>query len=70
MIECRDRLYAVAFRECGNVADADDLVSRTLAKAIQKLDATTEIENLFGWLKKMMLNLRVDDQRKAVVRGT
>ena len=70
MIECRERLYAVAVRECGNVADADDLVSRTLAKAIQKLSGETEVENLFGWLKTMMLNLRTDDLRKTVVRGT
>ena len=40
VIECRERLYAVAFRECGNVADADDLVSRALAKAILKLTCT------------------------------
>ena len=70
MLECRDRLYSVAFRECGNVADAEDLVSRTFAKAIQKLDCGMEVANLYGWLKTMMLNLRADDQRKAVVRGT
>lgn len=70
VIECRERLYAVAFRECGNVADADDLVSRALAKAILKLNGDTEVENLFGWLKTLMLNLRADDMRKAVVRGT
>ena len=70
MIECRERLYAVAVRECGNATDADDLVSRTLAKAIQKLNGETEVENLFGWLKTMMLNLRTDDLRKTVVRGT
>ena len=70
VVECRDRLYSVAFRECGNVAEADDLVSRTLAKAIQKLNGEAEVENLFGWLKTMLLNLRADDMRKAVVRGT
>ena len=70
IIECRDRLHSIALRECGNEADAEDLVSRALAKGIQKLDENAEVENVFGWLKTLMLNLRADDMRHAVVRGT
>ena len=70
IVECRERLYSIAYRECGNAADAEDLVSQTIAKAIQKLDGNTEVENLFAWLRAMMLNLRKDEMRRAVVRGT
>ena len=45
-------------------------MSRTIAKAIQKLDGEVEVENFFAWLKTMMLNLRTDEMRRAVVRGT
>lgn len=48
IIECRDRLYSVAYRECGNAADAEDLVSRTIAKAIPKLDGEVEVVNIIA----------------------
>ena len=70
IVECRDRLFSVAYRECANTADAEDLVSRTMIKALQKLDGEVEVENFFAWLKTMMLNLRKDDLRRAMIRGT
>ena len=70
MTEYRARLYADALRLCDNAADAEDLVERTFAKAIGKIDLYKEDHNLYGWMKTIMGNLRRDDLDHPVARGT
>ena len=68
--EYRGRLFSEAIRLCGDLTTAEDLVSRTFAKAIDNIDSYKEDVNLFGWLKTILTNLYRNDQRRAVNRNT
>ena len=68
--EYRDRLFAEAVRLCADVSAAEDLVSRTLDKAIRNLESHRKESSVFGWMKSIMQNLHRNDNRSPVVRGT
>ena len=59
-----ERLYATAFRMCGNETDAEDLVSRTLARAIEKAAGFAGSSSLFTWMCAIMANFFRKSLRK------
>ena len=50
------RLYAMAMRLCRNEADAEDLVSRTLARVIQNIGSFKGGSDFFTWQCAIMAN--------------
>ena len=61
---------AEATRLCGDAATAEDLVMRTFFKAIKNIDQHKADESLIAWMKAILRNLYLNDQRKPVARGT
>jgi len=60
------RLYAVAMRLCRNEADAEDLVSRTLARVIQNVGSFKGNSEFFTWQCAIMANFfKMDLRRKG-----
>jgi len=59
-----NRLYKVAYRLCGNVETAEDLVSRTLTKAYFATANYTSESACFAWLCKILHNLYYSDLRR------
>ena len=70
MTEYRARLFVDAVRLCEDNAAAEDLVSRTFSKAIFNLDSYKEDDNLYGWMKTIMVNIHRNDLARPVARGT
>lgn len=66
----RDTLFAEAKRLGCNDADADDLVMRTLDRALRKIDDCSGEANLAAWMKAILRNLHLNDLRSPVRRGT
>ena len=66
----RDTLFAEAKRLGCNDADADDLVMRTLDRALRKIDDCSGEANLVAWMKAILRNLHLNDLRNPVSRGT
>lgn len=66
----RDTLFAEAKRLGCNDADADDLVMRTLDRALRKIDDCSGEANLSAWMKAILRNLHLNDLRSPVRRGT
>ena len=62
--EYGDRLYDVAFRLCQNDADAQELVSRTLARAIERIDLFGGRSTFYTWLYSILANFWRMDLRK------
>ena len=63
--EYSDRLYAAASLLCRNNCDAEDLVFRTLARAVDKIRQFKPSGDFFSWLYKILLNFhRMDARRK------
>lgn len=60
-----DRLYGAAMRMTRNVADAEDLVQETYAKAFAAQDAFQPGTNLKAWLYRIMTNAYINNYRKA-----
>ena len=54
--QCRDRLYAVAWRLCGNAADAEDLVYRTILRGVERIGSYRGESSLFAWLDAILVN--------------
>jgi len=59
-----DRLYRLAYRLTGAVADAEDLVQEVLCKAYERNDELTSIADLGPWLGRVLYNRFIDDTRK------
>jgi len=60
------RLYAVAMRLCRNEADAEDLVSRTLARVVQSAGSFKGESEFFSWQCSIMANFfKMDLRRKG-----
>ncbi len=60
------RLYAAAMRLCRNEADAEDLVSRTLARVIQNAGSFKGDSEFFTWQCAIMVNFfKMDRRRKG-----
>lgn len=62
--EYRQRLYLTAYRLCGNATDAEDLVFRTLSRAIERIDRFDDKGSFFHWLNSILLNFRLMDVRR------
>ena len=58
------RLYATAYRLCLNDADAEDLTSRTFARAVEGIADFAGKSSLFTWLCAIMMNFRRMDMRR------
>lgn len=61
--EYGDRLFNVGCRLCFNEKDAEDLVFRTLARAIEKIATFKGKSSFFSWVYQIMVNLRRMDVR-------
>ncbi len=59
-----DRLYRLAFRLCGNRADAEDLFQDVLVKAFDKADTVAGLDDAGTWLCRVMYNRFVDGARQ------
>lgn len=60
------RLYAAAMRLCHNETDAEDLVSRTLARVVQSIGSFKGESGFFTWQCSIMANFfKMDLRRKA-----
>ncbi len=57
------RLYGTAIRLTRNAADAEDLVSESIAKAWAKLDELREPDKFDGWLLRVLANTYVSNWR-------
>ena len=63
--EYGDRLYAAATLLCHNNEDAEELVFRTLARAVDKIRQFKPSGDFFSWLYKILLNFyRMDGRKK------
>ena len=62
--EYGDRLYAAATLLCRNNADAEELVFRTLARAVDKIRQYSPSGDFFSWLYKILLNFHRMEGRK------
>ncbi len=63
-----DRLYRLAFRLCGNRADAEDLFQDVLIKAFDKMDTVAGLDDPGTWLGRVMYNRFVDTARQRARR--
>ena len=59
-----DRLYRLAYRLCGNRADAEDLFQDVLIKAFDRIDTVAGLDNPATWLSRVMYNRFVDTARQ------
>ena len=59
-----DRLYRLAWRLCGQRAEAEDLFQELLIKAYGKLDDLVRIDEPGSWLCRVMYNLFIDERRR------
>lgn len=63
--EYGDRLYAAATLLCRNNDDAEELVFRTLARAVDKIRQFKPSGDFFSWLYKILLNFyRMEGRKK------
>ncbi len=58
-----DRLYKLAFRLCSDAALSEDLVIRTLARAVKAQGDFPSEESYFSFLCTILVNLHRDDLR-------
>jgi len=63
-----DRLYRLAWRLCGQKAEAEDLFQELLIKAFEKLDDLLLIDEPGSWLSRVMYNLFIDERRRFARR--
>lgn len=60
-----DKLYRLAFRLTGVVADAEDLVQDVLVKLYGRRAELSSIEDLSPWLGRVLYNQFVDSRRRS-----
>jgi RNA polymerase sigma-70 factor (ECF subfamily) len=63
--EQRTRLFGVAYRMLGSVADAEDIVQETFLRWQEVVDAGTEIESPSAYLTTMVSRRCLDELRSA-----
>ena len=54
--ECGARLYATAYRICGNEKDAEDLVQRTLVRTVERIESFNGKSAFFTWMCAILVN--------------
>ena len=60
------RLYATAYRICGNEKDAEDLVQRTLVRIVERIGSFNGRSAFFTWMCAILVNFhRMDKRGKA-----
>jgi RNA polymerase sigma-70 factor, ECF subfamily len=64
-----DRFYAYAYRHCGNVADAEDLLAESLLEAFQSFDSY-QGHGFDRWVFRILTTNRIDQTRRARRRST
>jgi RNA polymerase sigma-70 factor (ECF subfamily) len=57
-------LYRLAFRFCGNQADAEDLIQDLLIKLYPRRSELEKVEKLRPWMTTSLYRMFVDDYRK------
>lgn len=57
------RLYRLAYRFTGQVADAEDLLQDVLTKLYERRDELSSIEELGPWLSRVLYNQFIDRRR-------
>lgn len=62
------RLYRLAFRLTGSVADAEDILQDVLIALYRRRDELTSIADLRPWLGRVLYNRFVDHQRRSKAR--
>ncbi len=65
---CLDSLYGLAMRLTRNGADAEDLVSESVAKAWSAIGTLDERDRFRPWLFRILHNCYISDYRKKSVR--
>ena len=68
--EHREQLFAKAKSICRNDDEADELVIRTIDRAIRKVNTYTGEGDVLSWMMTIMVNIHNHDCRNPVVRGT
>lgn len=63
-----DRLYRLAYRLTGTVADAEDLVQDVLIKIYGRREELTSILDLAPWLGRVLYNQFIDEKRRYAAR--
>ncbi len=63
-----ERLYRLAFRLCGNRADAEDLFQEVLVKAFDRIETIAGLDDPGSWLGRVMYNRFVDTARQRARR--
>lgn len=58
------KLYRLAYRFTGQVADAEDLLQDVLAKLYERRDELSSIDSLGPWLSRVLYNQFIDKQRQ------
>ena len=62
------KLYRLAYRFTGQVADAEDLLQDVLVKLYERRDELSSIEDLGPWSSRVLYNRFVDKQRQYARR--
>jgi len=68
--EYKNRLYSTALMLCGDEHEAEDLVFRTFAQAINRIGKYKPSGSFFNWVFTIMMNYRRMDIRKKKCRIT
>ena len=63
----QDRLFTAAMFLCRDRSAAEDLVSRTFARAVAKIASFRPNSNFYNWLYTILINFRRMDIRKAKI---
>ena len=62
--ECKPGLLALARRLCHDEGDAEELVNRTLAEAVARIDSLLSQTALFGWMCQILVGCHSKDVRR------
>ena len=70
IVEYRERLRSEAVGLCKDESLAEDLVFRTIERALSKIDTYKEDTNLFGWMRSIMTHIYRNDLKRLSVKRT
>ena len=62
--EYKAGLMSLARRFCANESDAEELVNRTFAIVVEKIDSYLEQSAFFGWMSRILINCHSKDIRR------
>ena len=70
IVEYRERLRSEAVALCKDESLAEDLVFRTIERALGKIDTYKEDTNLFGWMRSIMTSIYRNDMKRLSAKNT